>query len=154
MDDFPKEILKLFGELNERGVKYMVVGMSSAIMQGVPATTQDIDLWFERISDPGLDEAVRSVGGIFAWRASPPKITGSKMLDVIDIVFHCSGLGSFREEYRDVVKFEHVSTGTIIPVLPVERVLASKLAANRPKDRLAVRVIEDSLPVIIGKGRR
>jgi hypothetical protein len=44
------EILSLFDELNAREVRYMVVGMSAAIMQGVPATTQDIDVWFERYS--------------------------------------------------------------------------------------------------------
>ena len=148
MDDFPPEILKLFDELNARGVRYMVVGMSSAIMQGVPATTQDIDLWFESYSDPGVTEAVQSVGGMFAWRANPPTITGSKTLDMLDVVFRCSGLQPFSDEYRGVVNMEYLPTGTMIPVLPVERVLASKKAANRPKDRLAVKVIEDSLHVI------
>ena len=148
MDDFPPEILKLFDELNARGVRYMVVGMASAIMQGVPATTQDIDLWFERKSDPGLAEAVQMVGGVFAWRANPPMITGSKILDMIDIVSRCSGLGSFDDEYQDVLTLEHSPTSTLIPVLPLERVLASKRAADRPKDRLAICVIEDSLHVI------
>jgi hypothetical protein len=148
MDEFPPEILKLFDELNKRGVRYMVVGMASAIMQGVPATTQDIDLWFESHSDPNVSEAVRLAGGMFAWRASPPMITGSEILDLVDIVFHCSGLASFAQEYQNAVTFEHSPSGTLIPVLPIERVLASKKAANRPKDRLAVHVIEDSLHVI------
>jgi hypothetical protein len=147
-DDLPADILQLFDELNSREVHYMVVGMSSAIMQGVPATTQDIDLWFERYSDPGVTEAVRAVGGVFAWRASPPIITGTKILDTVDVVSKCSGIGTFREEYQDVIVLEHIPTGIRIPVLPVERVLASKKAAGRPKDHLAVRVIEDSLHVI------
>ena len=148
MDDFPPEILALFDELNSRKVRYMVVGMASAIMQGVPATTQDIDVWFEHYSDPGVLEAVQSVGGMLAWRASPPAITGSKALDMIDVVTRCSGLGTFEDEYRGVATLEHEPTGTIIPVLPVDRVLASKRAADRPKDRLAIVVIEDSLHVV------
>ncbi len=142
------KLLKLFDELNARDVKYMVVGMSAAVMQGVSAMTQDVDIWFERYSDPEVAEAVRAAGGMLAWRSDPPIITGSRELEEVDVVFHCHGLGPFLEEYRDVVFLEHVPTGTKIPVLPVERVLASKIAANRPKDRLAIKTIEDSLHAI------
>ena len=48
--------------LDQRGVRYLVVGMSAAILQGVPGTTQDVDLWFESIGDERIGEvAARSV---------------------------------------------------------------------------------------------
>ena len=62
MDTLHPDILRLFEELNQQGVKYMVVGMSSAIMQGVPANTQDIDIWFEHYSDPKVLKAVNNAG--------------------------------------------------------------------------------------------
>jgi hypothetical protein len=39
-------------ELNARGVHYMVVGLSAAIVQGANTVTRDIDLWFATIADP------------------------------------------------------------------------------------------------------
>jgi hypothetical protein len=39
---------RFFEELNTRGVKYMVVGLTAAIAQGANTVTRDIDLWFER----------------------------------------------------------------------------------------------------------
>ena len=37
--------------LDERGVRYLVVGMSAALMQGVRGSTDDIDLWFAAVGD-------------------------------------------------------------------------------------------------------
>ena len=50
-------------ELELRGVAYMLVGLSAASLQGANTTTLDIDLWFERTSDPRIAEAARAVGG-------------------------------------------------------------------------------------------
>lgn len=52
-------------ELNARGVRYMVVGLSAAIVQGATTSTQDIDLWFATISDPQIAPAAAAAGGIW-----------------------------------------------------------------------------------------
>ena len=44
------EIL-FFEELTRRKVKFMVVGMSAAVIQGADLGTEDIDLWFKSLSD-------------------------------------------------------------------------------------------------------
>src|SRR5712675_2219144 len=42
-------------ELDRLGVRFMVVGMSGALIQGARGATEDIDLWFEDVTDaPGL----------------------------------------------------------------------------------------------------
>jgi hypothetical protein len=38
--------------LNELGVRYMIVGMSAALLLGARGATEDIDLWFENLGDP------------------------------------------------------------------------------------------------------
>ncbi len=43
----------LLKALNENGVRFMIVGLSSALIQGAPVVTQDIDLWVE---DLGSDK--------------------------------------------------------------------------------------------------
>src|SRR6266545_1109177 len=52
----------LLEELQRRGVRFMVVGMSGALIQGVRGATEDIDLWFEKLSDPRIGEAAKKLG--------------------------------------------------------------------------------------------
>ncbi len=60
---------RLLDELNHRGVQYLVVGMSAALLQGARGMTEDIDLWFERLDDERIGEAVRSAGGVWiSWQ--------------------------------------------------------------------------------------
>jgi hypothetical protein len=121
-----------FKELIASGSRFMVVGMSAADLQGANIGTQDIDLWFETTSDGGLDKAARAVGSMFAWRANPPALTGED-LERIDVVNRCQGLKKFSAEYEDAVEIDVEDLPLM--VLPLERVIASKKAANRPKDR-------------------
>lgn len=37
---------RLFAELNRRGVRFLLVGLSAAVLQGADVVTQDLDLWF------------------------------------------------------------------------------------------------------------
>ena len=39
-------------ELVRRRVGFMIVGLSAAALQGTPAVTQDVDLWFKDLADP------------------------------------------------------------------------------------------------------
>ena len=132
-------------ELARRRVKFMVVGMSAAVIQGADLGTDDIDLWFQSLSDPGLDEAARSAGGMIAWRASPPMITG-KGLDHIDIVTRCDGLRDFDTEYVGAIDAE--AFGVKVKVLPLRRVISSKKAANRLKDQAVLPALKAALAAV------
>ena len=126
---------KFLRELVARGSRFMVVGMSAADLQGANIGTQDIDLWFGSTSDGKLDRAARSVGCLFLWRADPPTLEG-EALERIDVVNQCDGLESFDNEYASSV--ETNIEGIRVRVLPLERIIISKKAANRPKDRAAL----------------
>jgi hypothetical protein len=132
-------------ELARRKVRFMVVGMSAAVIQGADLGTDDIDLWFDSLSAPGIDEAARAAGGMIAWRASPPMITG-KGLDHIDIVTRCDGLRGFDAEYAGALEAE--AFGVKVKVLPLRRVIASKKAANRLKDVAALPALKAALAAI------
>lgn len=131
--------------LDARGVRYLVVGMSAAILQGVPGSTQDVDLWFESLDDDRIGEVARAVGGFFATRMSPPMLGGA-LGNRFDIVGHMSGLESFGAEYGRA-RTELVS-GVSVKVLPLERIVVSKRAAGRPKDALAVHLIEEAIAIL------
>jgi hypothetical protein len=137
---------RLLAELESRGVRYLVVGMSAALLQGARGSTEDIDLWFEDVTDPRIADSVRAAGGIWisgAFGMGPPRIGGDALSERFDVVAHMSGLEPFDVEYR-AVRHELIE-GLRVPVLPLARILASKRAAGRSKDLAAAHGIEDAL---------
>jgi len=81
--DTPDHALLTEGEraflraLNEHGVRYLVVGMSAALLQGARGATEDIDLWFEHIGDARIGDAARKAGGVWVTRTQPPLLGGA-----------------------------------------------------------------------------
>jgi hypothetical protein len=139
----------LLRELLGRGVRFMIVGMSGALIQGARGATEDIDLWFEDPQDPRIADAVRAAGGVWisgSFGASGPRIGGDTLGDRFDVVLTMDGLGKFSEETTNV-RYEQVD-GIDLPVLSLERIAHSKRAAGRAKDRLALASIEDALAVL------
>ncbi len=138
----------LLRELLNRGVRFMIVGMSGALIQGARGATEDIDLWFESPSDPRIAGAVRAAGGIWvsgSFGMTPPRIGGEALSERFDVVVSMSGLESFAQEASNVV-IEEVD-GIPLPVLSLERIAVSKRAAGRAKDRLALESIDDVLAI-------
>lgn len=68
-------------ELVRQRVEFMVVGLSAAALQGAPAVTQDIDLWFKDLADPKLRKALNRVVGVYmAPTASTPRCSQGEPL--------------------------------------------------------------------------
>jgi hypothetical protein len=140
------EEVALLRELGRANVPFMLVGLAAAVLQGADAVTKDIDLWFESIADPRVAEAARKVGATFVWRNDPPLFSGPG-LDDVDVVIHCDGLRDFRAEYAASIEVG-VTSDTTLRVLPIERVLASKRAAGRPKDKAVIPALEAAIAAI------
>ncbi|HXU80433.1 MAG TPA: hypothetical protein VN914_03505 [Polyangia bacterium] len=138
--------LALLLELTKAGVPFMLVGVSAAVVQGADLVTQDLGLWFRTISHPGLGEAARNVGGVFAWRNNPPLFSGPG-LDGIDVVLKCDGLLDFDAEYGNALDVP-LGPDLVVKVLPIDRVLASKRAANRRKDQAVIPALEAAIAAI------
>jgi hypothetical protein len=79
---------------------------------------------------------------MFIWRADPPTLSG-KSLARIDVVNKCHGLEGFDREYKEALDVE-VEDFTV-KMLPLDRIIVSKKAANRPKDRAALPALYASL---------
>ena len=139
----------LFEALNRSKVRYLVVGLGAAVLQGANAGTRDIDIWFEDLSDERIGSAVREAGGIWisgSFGMRPPQIGGDAIGDRMDVVTHLHGLGSFADEVAHST--EIVVDGVALPVLRLERILASKRAAGRSKDLAAIPALEEALAVL------
>jgi len=134
----------LLEALNTLGVRYLIVGMGAALIEGAPGTTQDIDLWFERIDEGQLREAARRAGGLYTpgFGLQPPAV-GGEGLDRVDLVLTASGLEPFDQEFNNAR--EYVLDGVRVRVLPLDRVIVSKRAAQRAKDSAQLPMLEAAL---------
>ena len=134
-------------------VRFMLVGLSAAVLQGAPVVTQDIHLWFENLNDPRLIPALRAVDAAYLspFDMNPPMLAGAGT-ELFDVVVTMSGLGEFRDEQKHAL---NLPLGRHrLKVLGLARILASKEAANRPKDRLVIPVLRNTLRTIHARAAR
>jgi hypothetical protein len=135
----------LFDALNRRSVPFIIIGIGAAVLEGAPLVTQDLDVWFERAHD---DERIRlaaaDAGGFWVsgFGMQPPAF-GGHGLERVDVVLTAHGLDSFAAEYARAVHRE--IEGVALRVLPLDRVIASKRASNRPKDAAQLPALEATL---------
>lgn len=143
MDDFaltPAE-RALFAALRARGVRFLIVGMSAAVLEGAPVATQYIDVWLENAQSEDVRLAAREAGGfwISGFGMQPPAF-GGEGLSRLDVVLTAHGLGRFADEYDRAIERE--IEGVVVRILPLDRVIASKKATGRPKDASGLPALE------------
>ena len=49
----------LFSALRNREVRFLIIGLGAAVLEGAPVATQDIDLWFETLQSDQIALAAR-----------------------------------------------------------------------------------------------
>lgn len=81
-----------------------------------------------------------------SWAHGVPLKRGCKI-----IVWSPDGLESFDVEISRSVDVE-IAPGLVVKVLPLDRVIASKRAANRKKDRAQLPVLRDALKILTSRG--
>lgn len=138
--------IQFLKELNENKVPFLIVGMMAAVLQDVPLVTRDVDLWFQNTEDPKLVQAAKSCGAVFMPAnmifQMPPRIGGEAFKN-FDVVYGIVGLDSFEEEYKNAIDME--ISGVPVKVLPLEKVIASKMATGREKDKAALPILNTVL---------
>ena len=119
----------------------MLVGMSAANLQGVLASTVDVDVW---ISLPPRQymRVINLCRKLKATVQSPNKVFLSDETPV-DFIYELGGLQSFEKEFLRAKKLPF--HGLKIPVLPLERICKSKKIAARDKDKLHILLIRQVL---------
>jgi len=141
---FAESEIRLLTALLRARVRFMIVGLSAATMQGAPVVTQDVDLWFEKLGDRKISQALQTVGAAYVppSNLNPPMLAGAGA-ELFDIVLRMDGLGTFASEVKHCIE---IPLGRHkFKVLSLERILVSKQAANRAKDKLTISVLRDAL---------
>lgn len=119
----------------------MLVGMSAANLQGVLATTVDVDVWISLPSRQYM-RVINLCRKLKATVQSPNKVYLSDETPV-DFIYELGGLKHFDQEFARAKKLAF--HGLKIPVLPLERICKSKEFAARDKDKLHILLIREFL---------
>ena len=144
---FTSKEIAFLRELKRQKVEFMLVGAAAAALQGAPIVTQDVDLWFEDVNNPGIQAALLKSDGVMfpAFGQNPPTFAGDAV-KLFDIVLTMHGLMSFAEE--NINSFE-VGLGKVkVRVLDLARIIKSKETIRRPKDLLVLPVLRDTLKTL------
>lgn len=150
MNIFESDFIKLIQALNDREVKYIVVGGLCINFHGYKRNTGDIDLWIK--DSLGNRQALVQVFedlefGRFDALLEIPMLPGfcEILLDngiYVDLMDHIHGYRSedFDHSFREAVigNFD----GVLIPFLHINQLLYSKRQSNRPKDQIDVLALE------------
>jgi len=150
---FTDNEIKFLKELVKHKVSFMIVGLSAAALQGAPVVTQDIDLWFEDLSDTGIQKSLKKVNGslVPCVGLNPPLFAG-KHVELFDIVLTMHGLKKFEEEKKNTIEVPLNKVSE--KVLKLERIIKSKQALGRDKDKRVLPALKDALATIKGQKKR
>jgi len=124
--------------------------MSAAILQGVPATTLDTDVWI----DLPPRQYIRVLN---LCRGLGAEIRANTVVDLSDgstvnFLYEVHGLSSFGYEYQRARKLKWLDTE--VAVLPLERIYVSKKFVGRPKDLAHLPLLEQTMKLQRHLGRR
>lgn len=121
--------------------------MSAAILQGVPATTLDTDIWVEISTRRFVQLAavvIRQGGTMLA-----PTVAALADDTLVNFLARVDGIGTFDAEYPNAKRIRWQRM--IVPVLPLESILKSKQVVGRPKDIAHIPLIRQVLRLRNGK---
>jgi hypothetical protein len=117
--------------LEAEKIRYMLIGMSAAIVQGVMGTTMDVDLWIDL--PPRQYMRVQNLARTLGCSVGANTVVYTPDGTPVNFVFgEVGGIGPFITEFKHTQRMPF--RGKRIPVLKVERILKSKEALRRDKD--------------------
>lgn len=128
-----EEIREVFGQ---RGVRYLFIGKSGAILLGYPDTTQDADLFVEKSPENGqaIVAALRDLGFALSDAQVSEIVRGKDFVQLkdgpfdLDLVFAPDGIERFGDAWKRRIEVDG------FPVCHLDDIIASKEASRRAKD--------------------
>jgi hypothetical protein len=145
------DIAGLLRLLTDADVEFLVVGMSAAVLQGVPATTLDLDIVHRRTPEnvARLEHVLSQLGACARNDLANRKLRPSReallgnahlllqtRLGPLDVLCELGEAVGFDELVQRSELLE--SDGREIHVLDLPTLIEEKTRANRPKDRIAL----------------
>ena len=123
--------------LSRHGVRYLFLGKSGASLLGYSDTTQDVDIFVEKIPENCqlLIKALLELGYELTDQQQDEILKGKDFIELrsgpfdLDLVFAPDGIESFAEAWERRLEVEG------FPVWHIDDIIRSKREANRVRDR-------------------
>ena len=115
--------------------------MTAALLQGVPVTTLDADLWInlpERRYVRVLDICQKLGATILA-----KTVVALSDDTLVNFLYRIDGLGNFEVESHSAIELDWL--GMKVAVVPLESIIKSKRSIGRPKDIAHLPLLEQTL---------
>jgi hypothetical protein len=143
-------LARLMGAFIAEKIRFQLIGMSAAVLQGVPVATLDVDLWV----DLPVRSYMRAANLALTQGATFVRNTVVELADgtLVNFIFEVTGLKDFATELRKARKLRF--HGLDIPVMPLELIRKSKLAIMRPKDPAHIHYIDETLRALKANRRK
>lgn len=137
-------LARLLGALGTEKIRFQIIGMTAANLQGVPGSTIDVDLWL----DLSPRQYMTAVNLAVQQGAQVLRNTVVELADgtLVNFVYEVTGLPAFASVIGKAKKMAW--GGVEVAVLPLELIKKSKEAIGRPKDLLHIELIRQRLAVI------
>jgi hypothetical protein len=142
-------VVQVVEAIDQIRLEAVIVGNVAALLQGAPVTTQDLDLLVR--DTPSNRKKIHELGNLMGARAREisPLATGLRIdatSGTIDLLFdRIAGHLSFEALRSRSIRVP--VAGRVATVATLEDVIASKEAANRPKDLAQLPILRDTLRV-------
>jgi len=162
VQNFPERVVSA---LSSGKVEFIVVGGVSAVLQGAPIVTRDLDLCYRRTSDnlSRLAEALapfqlrlrglpEGVPNMFDERSLQfgMNFTLEAEDESLDLLGEMSAIGGYDAIVGRAIEME--VAGHTVKVLALPDLIRTKRAAGRPKDLAVLPVLEATLQMLQDKG--
>jgi hypothetical protein len=127
--------------LHQERIDFILIGAMTAIEQGAPLMTVDYDFWV-RLPE---SQYVRLLTIVKRLEGTNRAATLYELSDgtQVNAIFHPSGLRSFQAEWKRC-RLGSLE-GVPVRILPLQRVIASKRAAGRDKDKAVLPILQRTL---------
>jgi len=106
--------------------------MAAGVLQGVPVTTSDIDFWIGL--PPGEHDRVLNCCHKIGVRLLTDHVVELEDGTLLNFAYQVDGLHGFEDELGRAKRMHWLSSS--VPVLALGRLIKSKEAAGRPKDKV------------------
>ena len=150
MDIFDEEIVLFWKALQEKNVKYIMIGGYATNMHGYQRFTGDMDIWIEDTAEnrERLRMAFKDYGmGDFPMIATLDFVPGWTNFSLnnglkLDVMVGVKGLEQYTfDECLGMATIGDID-GVLVRFLHINHLIDSKKAANRPKDQIDVIYLE------------
>ncbi len=158
MDVFNEEFILFWSALNQFKVKFIMIGGVATNLHGYHRTTDDIDVWIEDTTSNrrNLRKAMKQYTEMDYFMIDTMQIIpGWTNFNLnngfrLDIMTSVKGLEEF--SFDECLKMASVADieGQNVPFLHINQLIASKKAANRPKDQVDIIYLE-KIKELLGK---